>query len=150
MHRRTIGFAIVLMIAAVFCSMGLKGCKKSAQAAEAAKATTKTDMSKPGTMPSGMQGLMGKGQMMSMCPMHHMMMGSMMSKAIAPTTDGGVIVLAGDKLIKYDKDLNLVKEVEVKMDMEGMQKKMSQMMEKCPMCKGMMQGGGMMKKGTGK
>jgi hypothetical protein len=37
MYRRTIGFAIALMIAAVFCSMGLNGCKKSAQAAEAAK-----------------------------------------------------------------------------------------------------------------
>jgi len=37
MYRRTIGFAIALMIAAVFCSMGLNGCKKSAQAAEATK-----------------------------------------------------------------------------------------------------------------
>jgi len=144
MYRKIIGAVVVLMMAVVFCGVGLKGCEKKAQAAES---TVKADMSKPGTMPSGMQGMMGKGQMMSMCPMHHMMMGSMMSKAIAPTEDGGVIVLAGDKLIKYDKDLNLVKEVEVKMDMDGMQKKMSQMMEGCPVCKGMMQGGGKMKKG---
>jgi len=147
MYRKIIGAVVVLMMAVVFCGVGLKGCEKKAQAAEA---TTKTDMSKPGTMPSGMQGMMDKGPMMPMCPMHHMMMGSMMSKAIAPTEDSGIIVLAGDKLIKYDKDLNLVKEVKIEMDMEGMQKKMSQMMEGCPMCKGMMQGGGMMKKGTGK
>jgi hypothetical protein len=102
-------------------------------------------------VPAAAQGVTSEGQMMRMCPMHHMMMGSMMSKTIAPTEDGGVIVLAGDKLIKYDKDLNLVKEVKIEMNMEGMQKKMSQMMEECPMCKkGMMQGGGMMKRGSSK
>jgi len=147
MYRKIIGAVVVLMTAVVFCGVGLKGFEKKAQAAEA---TTKTETSKPETMPSGMPGMMDKGQMMSMCPMHQMMMGSMMSKAIATTEDGGVIVSAGDKLIKYDKDLNLIKEVKIAMDMEGMQKKMSQMMEGCPMCKGMMQGGGMMKKGDGK
>ncbi|MHC4114686.1 MAG: hypothetical protein ACYSSL_05130 [Planctomycetota bacterium] len=86
-------------------------------------------------VPGTTQGGTSEGQMMRMCPMHHTMMGSMMSKAIAPTEDGGVIVLAGDKLIKYDKDLTLVKEVKIEMDMEGMQKKMSQMMEKCPLYK---------------
>lgn len=30
------------------------------------------------------------------------------------TSDGGVIVLSGPKLAKYDKDLNLIKEVELK------------------------------------
>jgi len=147
MYRRTIGAVVVLMMAVVFCGVGLKGCEKKA---EAAKATTTTDMSKPGTMPSGMQGMMGKGQMMAMCPMHGMMMGSMMAKSVAATGDGGIVVMAGNKLIKYDKDLNLVKEVEVKMDMEGMQKKMSQMMEQCPMCKSMMQGGSMMGQGSTK
>ena len=97
----------------------------------------------------GEQGMMmGKEKMMAMCPMHGMMMGSMMAKSVAATGDGGIVVMAGNKLIKYDKDLNLVKEVEVKMDMEGMQKKMSQMMEQCPMCKSMMQGGSMMGQGS--
>jgi hypothetical protein len=63
-----------------------------------------------------------------MCPMH---CGMMMKKMIA-TSDGGVIVMAGKKLIKYDKDLNLVKEVEIKMDME-------KMMKDCPMCQEMME-----------
>ena len=92
--------------------------------------------------------MMGKEKMMGMCPMHGMMMGSMMAKSMVATGDGGIVVMAGSKLIKYDKDLNLLKEVEVKMDMEGMQKKMSQMMEQCPMCKNMMQGGGMMGQGS--
>ncbi len=45
------------------------------------------------------------------------MMGSMQRQMVA-TSDGGVIVLAGNKLLKYDKDLNLVKEVEIKTEVE--------------------------------
>ena len=89
----------------------------------------------------GMMGMMGdKG--MGMCPMMGGMMSSMMGKSMVGTSDGGVIVLAGNKLVKYDKDLNVVKEVEVKMDMEGMQKNMMDMMKNCPMMKGV---GGMNK-----
>lgn len=41
---------------------------------------------------------------------------AMMGKAqMVATDEGGVFVLAGQKLMKYDADLNLVKEVEVKM-----------------------------------
>lgn len=100
-------------------------------------------------VPTAYQGMMGKEHMMSMCPMHHMMMGSMMSKTIVPTEDNGVIVLAGEKLMKFDKDLNLVKEAQVPIDTEAIQSKMTQMMGKCPMCKGMMQGV-MMKSGSSK
>lgn len=78
-------------------------------------------------------GMMG-GKMMGMCPM----MQSMMQKSVVATTDGGIIVVTGNKLTKYDKDLNVVKEVELKMDMEGMQKQMMDMMQNCPMMKGMM------------
>lgn len=56
------------------------------------------------------------------------MMGMMMPKSMIATLDGGAIVLMGNKLLKYDKDLNLIKEVELKVDSEGMRK----MMEKCP------------------
>ena len=41
-------------------------------------------------------------------------MKEMMHPSMVATPDGGVIVLAGPKLAKYDKDLNLVKEVELK------------------------------------
>ncbi len=34
-----------------------------------------------------------------------------LEKQIIPTPDGGLIVSIGDKLIKYDKDLNLIKQV---------------------------------------
>ncbi len=58
-----------------------------------------------------------------------MMMG-MMQKSMAASSDGGVIVLSGSKLMKYDADLNLVKEVEIPMDMESMKKSMADM-KKC-------------------
>ena len=77
------------------------------------------------------EGMMGKGMMGGM------MMKSMMEKTIVATSDGGIIVSAGNKLTKYDKDLNVVKEVEIKMDMEGMHKQMMDMMKNCPMMKGM-------------
>ena len=57
------------------------------------------------------------------------MMDSMMQKKIVATKDGGVVVLFGNKLFKYDKNLNLKKEVEIPMDM----KCMKDMMKNCPM-----------------
>ena len=78
------------------------------------------------------QGMMG-GKMMGM----HLMMKMMMEKSVVATEDGGVVVVAGNKITKYDKDLNVVKEAEIKMDMEAMEKNMKEMMEKCPMMKGM-------------
>ncbi|OGX10736.1 MAG: hypothetical protein A2351_07020 [Omnitrophica bacterium RIFOXYB12_FULL_50_7] len=47
---------------------------------------------------------------------------SMMGKAqMVATDEGGVIVLAGNKLLKYDADLNLVKEVEISLPRGGKQ-----------------------------
>ncbi len=68
------------------------------------------------------------------------MMDMMMNKQMVSTSDGGVVVLFGHKLYKYDKNLNLVKEAEIKMDFEAMKKKMQEMKEKCPMYEKMMQG----------
>ena len=90
------------------------------------------------------EGMMGKGmmdgemmgcKMMGMCPM----MNSMMERSVVATSDGGVIVVMGNKLTKYDKDLNVVKELELKTDMEGMQKMMENMKVTCPMMKSMME-----------
>ena len=76
--------------------------------------------------------MMGKGMMMDkekMGAMRGMMPGMMMhgkmSASMVATPDGGVIVLSGNTLTKYDKNLNVVKEVELKCCGEGM--------EKCPM-----------------
>ena len=73
-----------------------------------------------------------KGQMGGMIMQ---MMGAMQKQMVA-TNDGGIIVLTGNKLLKYDKDLNLVKEtevktgVELKMDAGSMQDMMKSMKEK--------------------
>ena len=68
-----------------------------------------------------------------MCPgkMHGMGHGCqmMMGKSLVATEDGGVVVMCCNKLFKYDKDLVLQKEAEIKIDREAMHK----MMEKCPM-----------------
>ena len=76
-------------------------------------------------MKMGMMGAKG-GKMMGM---HQMMMKKMMEKSVVATSDGGIVIVEANKITKYDKNLNVVKEVETKMDMEGMK----EMMEKCPM-----------------
>jgi hypothetical protein len=83
-------------------------------------------------MHKGMMGqpMMGK-EMPKMCPMHTMMAQGMMHKEIVATQDGGVIVMYDNKLLKYDKDVNFVKEVDLKIDTAAMQAKMQQMMKEC-------------------
>ena len=94
---------------------------------------------KGGMMGKGMSGGMKDGEMMGKGMMHGKMMGmcptmnSMMERSVVATNDGGVVVVMGNKLTKYDKDLNVVKEVELKMDKEGMQKMMENMKSMCPM-----------------
>ena len=68
----------------------------------------------------------------------------MMNKPIMVSSDGGgVIILSGNKLQKYDSKLNLVKEVEVKVEEQGCEKyaKMRQGEKshcgKCAKCKEM-------------
>jgi hypothetical protein len=75
------------------------------------------------TMGSMMGGGMMKGPDKG-CGMGSMqsMMG-MMSNIVA-TSDGGVVVMIGNKLYKYDKNLKLVKETEIKIDMKSMQRMM--------------------------
>lgn len=94
-------------------------------------------------MEGGMMGAKGmmmrpQGKMMMMSSMYGMMMG----KYIVATKDGGVVVMVGNKLLKYDKNLELKKEVEIEIDMPNMQK----MREKCFK---MMEQGGMMRQPTG-
>lgn len=37
-----------------------------------------------------------------------------MNKNVVPTPDGGIIVVSPDKIVKYDKNLNVVKEVDLR------------------------------------
>jgi hypothetical protein len=63
------------------------------------------------------------------CPMYKMMG----CKELLATQDGGVVLMLGNKLIKYDASMNLVKEVEIKIDMEAMKNTMEEMKKSCPM-----------------
>lgn len=82
--------------------------------------------------PMGEKG--AKGVRMGMCPMHCMMMKDMMKKEIVATDDGSVVVMVGNKLMKYDKNLELKKEVEIKCDMKDTCDKMC---KDCPCCQEM-------------
>lgn len=64
--------------------------------------------------PGEEQGMMGGRGGMKGKMMHGPMMGGGMPSMVA-TSDGGVIVMAGHKLMKYSSQLTLVKEVEIKM-----------------------------------
>jgi len=88
--------------------------------------------------------MMAEQDMMGMCPMHGMMMGSMMTMSMVATGDGGVIVLSCGKLMKFDSDLKLLKEASVPIDTEAIESKMKEIMEKCPKCN--MMSGGMMRR----
>lgn len=71
-----------------------------------------------------------KNNTMGMCSKQGMM--SSMMEGIVATNDGGVVVISGNRLLKYDKDLNLQKEVELRMDTETMEMR-GQMKAKYPM-----------------
>jgi hypothetical protein len=124
MKKSTLLVAVVLL-SAIFMSFALAEDRK-------APAKDKDDMK---------AGMMGSHDMCGT------MMGSMMGHCMVASGDGGVVVMMGDKLQKYDKDLNLVKEIQVAVDMEHMSARMAQMMATCPMHKKMMQGGEMEKYG---
>jgi hypothetical protein len=76
-------------------------------------------MDAPEEKPAGMPPMPGKGRMDCM----------KMGKAqMVAADDGGVIILSGNKLLKYDAELNLVKEVEVPMPAWGKQCPMKEKM----------------------
>ena len=51
-----------------------------------------------------------------MMKMMHKMHGMTRSSSMVASNDGGVIILSGNKLYKYDKNLNLVKEAKPQVD----------------------------------
>jgi len=76
----------------------------------------------------GEKHMMGKEmKKMEGCRMGYMPMNCMMGKQIVATSDGGVVVTIGNKLYRYDSNLNLQKEIEIPFDIEGMKKKMMNM-----------------------
>ncbi len=63
----------------------------------------------------GHQGMSGPGQ--DMMGRDHMSKG-MMSISMVATQDGGVVVMIGNKLYKYDQNLSLKKETQISVDYE--------------------------------
>ena len=78
------------------------------------------------------RGRMDKNLMMGM---HMMGMGRMMKNtSMVATSDGGVVVLMGNKLYKYDKDLMLQKQTEIKIVDDAMQHLQYQREQMSPAC----------------
>ena len=91
------------------------------------KGVVASDAAEHASMDHAKGGKMGGGMMMCEgCK-------SKMERQVVGTGDGGFVVIVGDKATKYDKDLAVVKEVELRTDTAGMADKMKD-------CK-MMQGG---------
>jgi hypothetical protein len=57
----------------------------------------------------------------------------MMQGSVAATSDGGVVVVAAGKLIKYDAAFKKVNEVDLDVDWNAVNQKTSQTMQNCPM-----------------
>lgn len=67
------------------------------------------------------------------------MMGGMMRRKVVATSDGGVIIVVGNLLLKYDRDLELVKKTTIKISDENMQQMMNKMKKHRDMCRKMCQ-----------
>jgi hypothetical protein len=79
----------------------------------------------PDQAKTAMMGKVTKKGKMRKCDVGYAMMKEMMLKRqLVATRDGGVIVMTGNKLIKFDKNLNLIKEVELEIDFETIHKMM--------------------------
>lgn len=68
-----------------------------------------------------------KGHMM--CPMCIGIAMGMTRVRIASTPDGGAIVSVNGRLMKYDGELNLVKQIDLALDVEQMHRQMMEMMD---------------------
>jgi hypothetical protein len=97
--------------------------------AEENKESNMDEQMMPGRMMD--KGRMMQGHMVKRGNMPGMMHPMMMGQSLVATEDGGVVVMIGNKLQKYDKDLVLQKEVEIEVDMKGMWKAMKENMKEC-------------------
>jgi hypothetical protein len=89
----------------------------------------------PGAMGQHMGRMMDSSGMMDSCAMWGMgMMHMMKPQFVLATPDGGFVVFMGNKIMKYDKNLDLKKEVEMKLDTMAMER-WKQHMQNCPMMK---------------
>ena len=89
--------------------------------------TSDAQTGKMGKMMSG-KGMMGHQGMSGQGMMGREQMGKdMMGKSMVATQDGGVVVMIGNRLYKYDQNLDLKKETEISVDYEGLKDMMMKM-----------------------
>lgn len=127
--KNAIPYLLVILMAAGITYFVFAAEQTSAMAS---KQDESKEMMHKGKMHEGMM----HREMMQMCPMHTMMCDHMMKMEMVAMPDGDVVVMAAGKLYKYDKDFNLVKEVELKAmeDAKALMEKMQkECMEKCQM-----------------
>jgi len=92
-------------------------------------------MMRHGAKYNGQKGMMMDKPMMG----GGMMMGRMMMQPkIIATSDGGVVAVVGNKLIKYDSELNVTAEAEIELDEKEMRKMMKKMHKRRMKCREMM------------
>ncbi len=137
---KTISIILAGVLVTMFCSFALAEEKKKGAMSEGIMQGSMMGrqgmMSKEDVMGKEAM-MMHKKKMMWSSPMMH----QMMQKEMVATKDGGVIVMVGNKLLKYDKDLNLKKEVKIKIDKDDMKSCMAPKKKKCPGYKMKTQGG---------
>lgn len=124
--KKAIGVILVLALAITLSAFAAD--KEQAKTEE--KGMMQRGMMQGGGMMGGGMGMMGGKAGRSMCSM--MMQSMAMGKSMVATDDGGVVVMVGNKLYKYDKNLELKKEVEIKMDMATMENMMKRAKGMCP------------------
>lgn len=79
--------------------------------------------------PPGGPGGMGMNPQMMM-GMQKMREQAVKNREMIATSDGGVVIMIGNKLLKYDKELRLTAKGEVPVDTASMKKKMDMMKDK--------------------
>jgi hypothetical protein len=67
------------------------------------------------------------------CPVCRMTAEMMTQKALFVTQDMGVVVLAGDRLMRFDAGLNKIGEAEIGLDLDQLERRIMQRLRDCPM-----------------
>jgi hypothetical protein len=104
---------LCLITAALIFAFSLGAQAEEAKAPDVIKERGMTSSREHGMMEQGMKKVK-PGEGMADCPLYTKMMHN--APMMVATSDGGVVVMAGGKLIKYDKNLAVVKEVSISSD----------------------------------
>lgn len=70
---------------------------------------------------------------MEKCPVCRMTAEMMAQKSLFVTEDMGVVVLVGDRLMRFDAGLHKISETEIGIDLDQMERRLLQRLQHCPM-----------------